>query len=157
MLKGGGYNREEAWKDFYEESGERQTGETDFRGFAELFKERGLKGFNLAEKETSQPANDNESGRRYPANPQRSLDLHGNTVGEADRLLSDFITTSRELGLKLVIVVTGLGRNSVGGVSKLRPPVVQKLTAMIKNQQIRDFKTADPRHGGYGAIYVYLK
>jgi hypothetical protein len=153
-----GYNREDTWSDYYRKSGEEKSGETDFRGFADLFRERGMKGFKLSEKEISGGrGRPGEEGRRYPDDPQRSLDLHGMTVKEAEKSLRGFILDCREQGLIFIKVVTGLGRNSEGGMSKLRPMAVQMLTAMIQEQTVKNFKTAELRHGGFGAIYVYLK
>ncbi len=152
------YNREETWSDLYEKSGQEKSGETDFRGFAELFKERGMKGFKLSEKES--PAGHGkpgEEGKRYPDEPQRSLDLHGMTVREAEKALENFVLDCREQGLIFIKVVTGLGRNSEGGVAKLRPMAVNMLSGMIQQQTVKNFKTAELRHGGFGAIYVYLK
>jgi DNA-nicking Smr family endonuclease len=151
-----GYNREDTWADMYERSGEEKTGESDFRSFSELFKERGMRGFDPKSK-ADRDRDSEPSGQRYPDDPQRTLDLHGQTVSEAEILLRNFIGDCRESGLKFVMVITGIGRNSEGGVAKLRPLVVQKLVDMNKKQLVRDFKTAELRHGGFGSIYIYLK
>ncbi len=160
MTFSGGYNREKTWEEQYRKFGEEksgeQDGERDLRTFAEMFEARGMKGFKPEEKAERRKCFES-TGRRYPENPESSLDLHGHTTEEAKVLLDRFIQESREMGHIFVIVVTGIGRNSEGGVSKLRPIVVEKLNQMMKNHLVREYCTAALRHGGFGAIYVYLK
>lgn len=153
----GDYNREEAWDELYKNSGEEKTGQSDFRSFAEQFAERGMKGFNKSEKDAAEAARFEEKRQRYSNEPQAKLDLHGYTVDEARPKLFKFIDESRQLGLLFVIVVPGIGRNSENGRAKLRPMVVQELDKMVNDQKVRDFQSAEPKHGGFGAIYIYLK
>lgn len=153
------YRREQTWGDLYDRYGvERDEDDTvtDLRGFAELFHERGLKGFNPDEKGDR---DDLTMGKRhrYPAEPQDSLDLHGVTREESTRLIRRFIIEARQRRLMLVLIVTGKGINSEGGVAKLRPQAIETLNEMKREQMIRDFKSAEARHGGFGALYVYIK
>lgn len=154
-----GYNREEAWDDYYKKHGLEKSGETDYRGFAELMAERGTKGYDKGEKEFGSPdkSKHKEFNFTYPDEPQAKLDLHGMTVDEALPAVEKFVRDCREMQMNFVIIVPGIGRNSVDGRAKLRPLVVNKLVDLQNNQRIRNFKTAEPKHGGLGAVYVYLK
>lgn len=154
------YNREETWKDLYKKSGVKTTGEVfDLRSFAELLQEKGLKGYDKGEKQFGSPDKDKakEFNYTYPKNPEAKLDLHGLIANEAAQKVESFVRESRESGLTFVIVVVGMGHNSPDGKSKLRPVVVQKLLDLQKNHRLRDFKSADPKDGGFGALYIYLK
>ena len=53
----------------------------------------------------------------------RSVDLHGLTVREAVCILNFVVRRMRRRGVYEVVVVTGRGRNSQGGKSRLRPAV----------------------------------
>lgn len=92
-----------------------------------------------------------------PSNPQAKLDLHGCFVAEAESKVRNFIAECRQQGKAFIIVVTGMGRHSEGGESRLRPEVSRILNAMLNEQRIKNYKIAEPRHGGYGALYVYLR
>lgn len=153
------YNREDAWKDYYEKHGVEPSGESDFRGFKELMEERGLRGYDKGEKEFGSPdkPKKKELNFTYPDEPQSKLDLHGMTVNEASQEVEKFVRDCREMQMNFVIIVPGIGRNSEEGKAKLRPMVINKLVDLQQNQRIRNFKTAEPKHGGLGAVYVYLK
>lgn len=159
MQRNGNYRREEAWGELYDQFGvERAESEAaaDRRSFAEMFHERGLKGFNPAEKgdqENIAP----EKKHRYPSEPQDSLDLHGQTTAAIARMIRKFIVESRQRGLVFVLIVTGKGLNSEGGISKLRPETIRTLAGLKGELLLRDFKSAEARHGGFGALYVYIK
>jgi DNA-nicking Smr family endonuclease len=157
MREPGNYNREETWEELYVKSGEEKTGQNDFRSFAEQFEERGLKGYDKGEKEAGTFRGSDGKRQRYPDEPQAKLDLHGYTLDEARPMLQRFIDESRQMGLIFVIVIPGIGRNSEDGRAKLRPMVVQALEKLVNEKMVRDFKSAEPRHGGFGALYIYLK
>ncbi|SEA67674.1 Smr/MutS family protein [Rubrimonas cliftonensis] len=90
--------------------------------------------------------------------PQGRLDLHGMTADRAHGALSGFIASSSAQGLRCVLIVTGMGRGEGGrgdGVLRRQTPRwlgVAPLAAMV----VGVFE-AHPRHGGAGALYVYLK
>lgn len=167
MKDEGNYNREDTWDEFYREHVEEKTGVSDFRSFAEQFADRGMKGFNKGEKEAGEFRGKGQPGfaaaggggrvQRYPDEPQAKLDMHGLTLGQAEPMLERFIRESREMGLILVIVIPGIGRNSEDGKAKLRPMAVRKLEEMVGDHLVANFKSAEARHGGFGALYVYLK
>lgn len=154
-----GYERELAWRDMYDRHEVEPSGESDFRGFRELLEERGIRGYDKGEKQFGPPDAEREYGRKfsYPEEPQDKLDLHGQKVEEALKALRKFVQESRERRLDFVIVVPGIGRNSPEGKAKLRPMAVAELLKLQEKHLIRRFETAEVRHGGAGAIYVYIR
>jgi DNA-nicking Smr family endonuclease len=103
--------------------------------------------------------------RRGMLEPDAKLDLHGMTEAAAYRALTRFLAGARQRGNRLILVVTGKGNpkkeesaswmTSPYGVLKQMVPRWLKepeLAAMIAST-----KTAHVRHGGGGALYVYLR
>ena len=91
--------------------------------------------------------------------PQARLDLHGMTAARAHDALSHFIAASAAGGLRCVLVVTGKGRDERGGRGEgvLRRDTPRWLaTAPLAAMVIGVFE-AHQRHGGGGALYVYLR
>lgn len=82
------------------------------------------------------------------------LDLHGMTQDEAHRALHRFIARMHEEGKRAVLVITGKGTDS-GGV--LRQGVPRWLAEPARRAAILKIETAQPRHGGSGALYVLLR
>lgn len=128
-------------------------------GFAELFEIEGMKNYNKGEEFGGPEAGKKGSEGRftYPENPQERLDLHGFTTAEADSKVQKFIGEGKMRNLSFVVIVVGMGHNSEGGKSKLRPVVIDRLNELIHNKRIRNYESAKPKHGGFGAIYVYLR
>jgi DNA-nicking Smr family endonuclease len=100
--------------------------------------------------------------------PEASLDLHGLTQAQAHRALSAFLDRSLASGLRVLLVVTGKGSRSGGGASDdslwmqrpggtLKGLVPAWLEQGAHASRIAAIRTAHPRHGGAGAIYVYLR
>jgi DNA-nicking Smr family endonuclease len=83
------------------------------------------------------------------------LDLHGMTQEAAHRALDRFIAHAVERGQRLVLVITGKGRLDSPGV--LRDAVPRWLAAGAQGPRVLLSATAQPRHGGGGALYVYLR
>ena len=97
--------------------------------------------------------------------PDAALDLHGMTQERAHRTLARFLHGARERGHRLIVVVTGKGNpraadaaawtGSPHGVLKemvprwLAEPDLKLLIALVQPAHIR--------HGGGGALYVYLR
>lgn len=97
--------------------------------------------------------------------PDATLDLHGMTQTAAHRALQHFLRGARERGNRLIVVVTGKGNPrapdaapwtmSPHGVLKemvprwLAEPSLKPLVARVQPAHIR--------HGGGGALYVYLR
>tara|TARA_B100000085_G_scaffold272894_1_gene287812 strand:+ start:9 stop:419 length:411 start_codon:yes stop_codon:yes gene_type:complete len=96
----------------------------------------------------------------------RSLDLHGETLDEANRIIENFIKKSYQDKVNKLIIVTGKGLHSKNekdpyvskdlGILKYSIPEFLKnnseLMKMISN--ISDASIAD---GGTGAFYIFLK
>lgn len=108
------------------------------------------------------PGLDRNTARRLAEGrlaPQARLDLHGMTVEAAHGALSRFIHESSALGRRCVLVVTGKGRGEHGGrgAGVLRRDTPRWLTVSPLAEQVVGVFEAHPRHGGGGALYVYIR
>jgi len=95
--------------------------------------------------------------------PESRLDLHGMTLAEAHPELIAFILGAQAVGKRLVLVITGKGKNKDEGYAipvrhgVLRHQVPQWLALPPLKQAILQVTPAHIRHGGEGAYYVYLR
>lgn len=95
--------------------------------------------------------------------PEARLDLHGLTLAEAHPELIRFTLNAVARGLRLVLVITGKGKDrDTGGpipmrLGALRHQVPQWLHLPPLGPVILQVTPAHLRHGGEGAYYVYLK
>lgn len=114
------------------------------------------------------------------------LDLHGHRQDTAQRELTDFIRRNHSYGKRCVLVITGKGRSqkhraaedlSVSGGNAARPSggsrapryaiperggvlfdlVPEWLAGRELAPYVVAFSPSQPRHGGSGALYVYLR
>jgi DNA-nicking Smr family endonuclease len=91
------------------------------------------------------------------------IDLHGMTIAEAHPELVAFILNSHAMGRRLVLVITGKGKDRDDGgpiptrFGVLRHQVPQWLALPPLAQAILQVTPAHLRHGGHGAYYVYLR
>ena len=96
----------------------------------------------------------------------KHIDLHGYTLGDANRAIQRFIENSYESGISKIIVVTGKGLHS--NVEK--DPYVSRDLSILKYsvpefiennkelmKKITDIRDATIEDGGSGAFYIYLK
>lgn len=83
------------------------------------------------------------------------LDLHGMTQAEAHCALHRFITASAQAGRRNLLVITGKGSSTEGGV--LRAAVPHWLAEDENRARVLAFTQAQPRHGGAGALYLLLR
>ena len=95
--------------------------------------------------------------------PTAKIDLHGYTTTSAFPALSEFIQRNYNYGYRLVLVITGKGNG------KNRLPDETLETGVLKNQvprwlsspvfrnMILQVHQAHTKHGGSGALYVYLR
>jgi DNA-nicking Smr family endonuclease len=84
------------------------------------------------------------------------LDLHGLTQQEAHRQLDGFLALSANAGRRCVLVITGKGVwRSESGI--LKEMVPRWLNEAPNRARLLAIATAQPRHGGSGALYVLLK
>jgi DNA-nicking Smr family endonuclease len=95
--------------------------------------------------------------------PEARIDLHGMTVAEAHGALIRTILRAHGDGMRLVLVVTGKGRDrDEGGPipaprGVLRHQVPQWLHQPPLVSAVLQVVEAHQRHGGGGAYYVYLR
>jgi len=89
--------------------------------------------------------------------PEKHLDLHGMNAGQAYDALIWFIKDAYQKGLRIVVVVTGRGKNSPDGVGVLRPMLQQWLNREPFKRVVLAFCTARSHDGGPGAVYVLLR
>ena len=85
-----------------------------------------------------------------------TLDLHGMTRDQAQGAVRRFIEASQSMGRRTVLVITGKGYTH-GGDGVLRSELPRWLNADPLRSKIVAFDFAQPRHGGQGAFYVYIK
>ena len=95
--------------------------------------------------------------------PEARMDLHGMTLAEAHPTLNEFILTSYARGLRLVLVITGKGKEKDRGgpiperKGALRHQVPQWLRMAPLGSMVMQISEAHLKHGGGGAYYVYLR
>ena len=94
------------------------------------------------------------------------LDLHGFSLVESNKMVKKFVIESFDRGHRKLLVVTGKGLRSK---SYDNPYVSEKLNVLrysvpefLKNDEdlnkkVMKMSTADKKHGGDGAIYIFLK
>lgn len=95
--------------------------------------------------------------------PEARIDLHGMTIAQAHPALNGFILESADQGKRLVLVITGKGRATENypahevqrGV--LRRQVPHWLSLPPLRERVLQTLPANLRHGGDGALYVYLR
>ncbi|WP_337996403.1 Smr/MutS family protein [Oleispirillum naphthae] len=85
------------------------------------------------------------------------IDLHGLTREAAHIALTRFIQGSAAARRRMVLVITGKGRQSGEGEGILRAEVPRWLNEPALRPLVLSFSYAQPRHGGEGALYVFLK
>ena len=99
-------------------------------------------------------------------NKTRSLDLHGKTLDEANRVIENFIRKSYQEKIHKLIIVTGKGLHSKNGmdpyVSKDLGILKYSIPDFLKNnselmKMISSISDASIKDGGTGAFYIFLK
>lgn len=95
--------------------------------------------------------------------PEARIDLHGMTLAQAHGALNGFILRAQAEGLRLVLVITGKGRqvDDDGPIPRrrgaLKHDVPQWLRMAPLAGAVLELREAHARHGGAGAYYVYLR
>ncbi len=101
--------------------------------------------------------------------PEAKLDLHGLTEADAHRALITFLRPAHARGVRLALVVTGKGaaralddepfdlelNSRKRGVLRAMTPRWLKEPELARF--VADTRPAHARHGGAGALYVYLR
>ena len=96
--------------------------------------------------------------------PEAKLDLHGMTQAAAHRALLSFLRNAHKNGVRLALVVTGQGNPDKHAASWAKSPhgvLKQMVPRWLNEGDFAAFITgtapAHIRHGGDGALYVYLR
>jgi DNA-nicking Smr family endonuclease len=97
--------------------------------------------------------------------PQARIDLHGMTQDAAHRTLFAFLATAHSRGHRLVLVITGKGnprKDESAGWTMSPHGVLKQMVPRWLNEPglaalIASTKPAHVRHGGDGALYIYLR
>lgn len=87
--------------------------------------------------------------------PDAKLDLHGYTIVKAHNAVINFITKCFINKNRLVLIVTGKGRDD--SQNTIRGNLERFLNSTPINNMILFASKASSRHGGGGAFYVFLR
>ncbi len=103
-----------------------------------------------------------EKLRKGRRKPDARLDLHGMSAARAHAALKIFIADSQAMGRRCVLVITGKGSDIEPGFGEVAPGILRRetprwLSTPPLSQMIVNVSQAHDRHGGGGALYVYLK
>lgn len=82
------------------------------------------------------------------------LDLHKMTVAQAGQQVFNFIREAMTLDLRTLMIVHGRGNHSQAGGAVLKSYVNDWLPSL---PEVQAFCSAQPQHGGVGAVYVMLR
>ena len=93
-------------------------------------------------------------GQYYEDQDENKLDLHGYTRFEAREQLEPFIAQAVQRREACVLIIHGKGYHSQDGQGVLRQSTHQWLQEVAA---VKAFCSAQPEHGGTGAVYVLLK
>jgi DNA-nicking Smr family endonuclease len=118
-----------------------------------------------AGKATGLDGNTAEKLRRGQLAPGARIDLHGMTEAAAHGALLSFLAGAQVRGVRLALVITGIGNPaSQEGAAWMRSPhgVLKEMVPRWLHE--REFASlsagsgpAHRRHGGDGALYIYLR
>ena len=101
--------------------------------------------------------------KRGKISPERRIDLHGMTLSQAHPALIRFILDAHADARRLVLVITGKGdRKDPKGPFEVQRGVLRRqvpmwLAAPPLNGVVLQTAASHQRHGGDGALYVYLR
>jgi DNA-nicking Smr family endonuclease len=103
--------------------------------------------------------------RKGAVEPDARLDLHGLTETTAHRALVTFLRGAVARGARLTLVITGKGAKAETIEEVFDPPARGVLKTMVPRwlqepelaRFVADVRSAHKRHGGGGALYVYLR
>ncbi|MEO1330146.1 MAG: Smr/MutS family protein [Pseudomonadota bacterium] len=119
----------------------------------------------------STPGLDRNTARRLKQGkivPDARIDLHGMTADRAHRALTSFLMREHAAGSRCVLVITGKGgrtrersgyemREHAEGAGVLKSQTPHWLATPPLAQLVVGVFQASIRHGGAGALYVYLR
>jgi DNA-nicking Smr family endonuclease len=152
---------------------ERTLFERSFREARPLVKQRATGAFvnsgQPAAPHTGIDGRTAERLRRGALEPHAQLDLHGLTQAEAHRVLAAFLLAAQRRGDRLVLVVTGKGAKEPDPFAPFDLEQATRARGVLKTMvprwlgepplsgMVADMRAAHLRHGGEGALYVYLR
>lgn len=89
--------------------------------------------------------------------PDIAIDLHGHSLSAAHARLDQALASARAQGMRVLLIVTGKPRGRETGRGAIRAEIGHWLQASPHADAIASVRTAHPRHGGDGALYVILR
>ena len=89
--------------------------------------------------------------------PEAHLDLHGCNMEQAYAGLVPFLRQSYLQNKRCVLLIPGRGKNSPDSFGVLRERIQAWLTRDPFKRVVLAFCSAQPKHGGTGALYVLLR
>jgi len=101
--------------------------------------------------------------RRGKLKPEGRIDLHGMTLAQAHPALTRFILSAHSAQKRLVLVITGKGRqgDDTGPIPQRRGALKHEVPQWLRSGALRgvvlQITEAHQKHGGAGAYYVYLR
>jgi DNA-nicking Smr family endonuclease len=118
-----------------------------------------------AARPTSLDGNTAEKLKRGALEPQARIDLHGLTEARAHQRLLSFLRGAHKNGVRLALVITGIGNPRRGENAEwmvsphgvLKHMVPRWLNESQFAALVSGSGPAHRRHGGSGALYVYLR
>lgn len=85
---------------------------------------------------------------------QATLDLHGETQNESEKMIATFISECVEHGLRKISIITGKGLHSENGNGVLKDLA---LSLLGSSEAVQEVSPAPLSKGGSGALWVILK
>ena len=117
-----------------------------------------------APKNTQMDRRTEEKLRKGQISIEATLDLHGMVQREAYPALENFMTRAVQRKLRCVLVITGKGKSKLATDNIIEPEqgVLKKnvphwLKSSSINTHILKIVPAHVKHGGSGALYIYLR
>lgn len=88
----------------------------------------------------------------YPI--QATLDLHGMTISQSEGLYINFMQTCAQHNYRHILLIHGKGSHT----PDTNPVIKNKVNQWLRiNTNVLAFCSAQPKHGGSGAVYVLFK
>ena len=93
-------------------------------------------------------------------NIEGTIDLHGLSLKEAEARLQIFVGESFKLNKRLLLIITGKGRNSkpniYGKTQTIKSEINNWISKDFYRNKVQYISTALNKHGGSGAYYFFL-
>jgi DNA-nicking Smr family endonuclease len=94
--------------------------------------------------------------------PDTVIDLHGHTLDSAHRQLTSALTGATRAGARVLLVITGKPRTTSAAAGErargaIRAEIGHWIVTSPYADMIASVRSAHPRHGGNGAIYIILR